>query len=132
MKKSTPSDKIEAENLLEEAKEILEPCVKCGMCKSLCPVFKVLKEEGLSPRGHAVLLSNKVLEQSVFHCNLCKACELKCPLNLRICDAVKKARQALDLKGKELKTNKEMIENVRKTGSPFGNKPVEGDKLYCC
>jgi Fe-S oxidoreductase len=126
-------DLIEAKNLLEEASGVLEKCIQCGMCKALCPVFKVLREEAVSPRGKAVMLSDKVLDKVVFECNLCKACEQRCPLNIKVCDAILKAREAAVLKGQGLKSNEEMIENVRKTGNPFGNDVEKSkDKLYCC
>ena len=126
-------DKIEMNNILEEIHEIFEPCIKCGMCKSLCPVFKVLREENTSPRGHAIKLSEKMLDKAVYECNLCKACEKKCPLNLKICDGIRKAREVLVLKGKGLASNEEMIENVRATGNPFGKDASKtADKLYCC
>ena len=125
-------DKIEAENLLNEIQEQLETCIKCGMCKSLCPMFKTLREEALSPRGKAILLSEKILDKIVYKCTLCKACELNCPLNLKITDSIRKAREVLVLKNKDLKENKEMIENIRKTGNPFGKNPDEKGKLYCC
>lgn len=131
-KKITEQAKIESNNAIEEAKEILENCIKCGMCKSLCPVFKVLKEESVSPRGHSILINEDVFEETLFNCTLCKACEQKCPLNLKICDAVRKGREALNLKNKNLKSNEEMIKNIRKTGNPFGSGPVDKDKLYCC
>lgn len=134
-KKISEQDKIEAENLLEEVNEELSKCIKCGMCKSLCPVFKTLREEAVSPRGKAILLSEKTLDKIVFKCNLCGACEKKCPLNLKICDSIKKAREALVLKNKGLKSNEEMIKNIRKEGNPFGSeKDLEKnkDKLYCC
>lgn len=124
--------KIEAENLLEEASEIFEECVSCGMCKSLCPVFRVLKEERVSARGQGILLSDKVLDKVFFECNLCKACEEKCPLDLKICDAIRKAREVMVLKNKGLKSNEEMIENIRKTGNPFGKDSDNPEKLYCC
>lgn len=131
--KPTKQDLIEANNLLEEVQEILEPCVKCGMCKSICPVFKTLREEAVSPRGKVILLSDKVLDKIIFQCNLCKGCEEKCPLDIKVCDAIRKAREAMVLKGKGLKSNKEMIENVRKTGNPFGKMTEKDkDKLYCC
>jgi len=120
-------------NAMEEVQEILSPCIKCGMCKSLCPVFKTLKKEEISPRGHAIMLNENILNELVFQCNLCKACENKCPLNLKICDAMKRAREALVLDGKSLKNNEEMIEAIRKTGSPFQHTgKVDPDKLYCC
>ena len=130
--KPTKSDLIEANNLLEEVSEILEPCVRCGMCKSICPVFKTLREEGVSPRGKAILLSDKILDKIVFQCNLCKGCEQRCPLGVKVCDAIRKAREAMVLKGKGLKSNEEMIKNVRKTGNPFGKGEINKDKLYCC
>ena len=132
-KKITDAEKIEANNLLEEASEIFEGCVKCGLCKSLCPVFKVLKKEEVSPRGKGIIISDKIIDKIVFQCNLCKGCEQKCPLDIKICDAVRKVREAMVLKGKGLKENEKMIENVRKTGNPFG-KMTEKDKekLYCC
>jgi len=132
-KRPSEQDKIEADNLLEEASEIFEGCIKCGMCKSLCPVFKALREESVSPRGHAILLSDKILDKVIFECNLCKACERKCPLNIKVCEAVLKAREAAVLKGKGLKENEEMIEKVRKFGNPFGDGDVkDSEKLYCC
>jgi len=132
-KKVTDQDRIEADNLLEEASEIFDDCILCGMCKALCPVFKILKEERVSARGQGILLSDKVLDKVIFECTLCKACEQKCPLNIEVCDAVRKAREAMVLRGKGLKSNQEMIENVRKHGNPFGKGDVDGTKkLYCC
>ena len=133
MGKKEESLKIEADNLVEEASGIFESCVKCGMCKSICPVFKVLREEHYSGRGKAVLVSEKVMDKILFECNLCRGCEEKCPLGIKVCDAVLKCREAMVLKGKGLKGNEEMIENIRKYGNPFG-KMSDGDKekLYCC
>jgi glycolate oxidase iron-sulfur subunit len=131
-------NRITSNNLREEISEQLEGCIKCGMCKAICPVFKSTQEEALSPRGKSILLSAKVLDEIVFKCNLCKACEEKCPIKLKICDCIKKARQALSLKGKNIPQNSDMIENVRRTGNPFGEISPEGskisgsDKLYCC
>ncbi len=130
--KPTQQDKLEANNLLEEVSDILSPCIKCGMCKSLCPVFKVLCEEEVSPRGHAIVLSEKFLTEALYKCNLCRACEKKCPLELKLCDAFLKARQAAVLLGKGIKQNDEMMKNIRKTGNPFGEKASADGKLYCC
>lgn len=132
MAKITEQDKIEAENLENEIKEILKPCINCGMCKANCSVFKILREEAKGPRGKAILLNNDIFDRIVFECNLCKACEEKCPLNIKLCSAFEKAREVLVLRGKELKENKEMISNIRKTGNPFGRIEGKIDKFYCC
>ena len=131
--KVSEADKIEANNLMEEASDILDSCIKCGMCKSLCPVFKTLREEKVSARGKAIILSDKIMNKVVFECTLCKGCEQKCPLGIKVCDAIRKAREAMVLKGKGLKSNEEMISNIRKTGNPFGeNIGDNSEKLYCC
>jgi len=110
---------IEQSNAKEEVIEICEKCIKCGLCKELCPVFKVLREEAGSPRGHAIMLSNKIYDKMVFDCTLCKACEEKCPLSLRLCTAIKKARQVLNLKEKENPANKEMLKRFLEGENPY-------------
>lgn len=132
IKTKKPKQNIALKNLKEEIKEILSPCIKCGMCKSLCPAFKSLRIEEVSPRGHSIMLSEEDINEFIYQCNLCKACEEKCPLNLKICDAVKKARELMVLNGNELESNKEMMKNIRKNGNPFGEDTSDPDKLYCC
>jgi Fe-S oxidoreductase len=130
--KSTNQEKIQSKNLIEEITDILEPCIKCGMCKSNCPVFKIVREETVSPRGHSILLLNKKLENSLYDCNLCKSCEKNCPLGIPICDAIVKARESLALQKRNTDANNKMIKNIKKTGNPFGDKPPEGEELFCC
>jgi len=125
-------ENVEITNLIEDISLALEPCIKCGMCKSLCPVFRILREEAISPRGKSVLLSEKAVNDIVYQCTLCKACEKKCPLNIKVADAIRKAREVLVLKNKELASNKEMMKNIRDTGNPFGKNPDAKGKLYCC
>ena len=124
---------VEAENAKEEVKEIIEKCIKCGLCKGLCPVFRIVREEAVSPRGKTILLENEIYDKIVYQCSLCRACEEKCPLNLKLCDAFRKARKVLVESGKETSENKEMIENIRKEGNPFGKiDSKKPGKLYCC
>jgi glycolate oxidase iron-sulfur subunit len=111
---------IEIANAKQEIREIVEKCIKCGLCKSHCPVFKVLREEQSSPRGKTILLDNNHFEKLIYNCTLCKACEEKCPHNLQLCTAFTKARQVLISQKKEIQENKEMIKNLEKTGNIFG------------
>lgn len=124
---------VEADNAKEEIEEIVEKCVKCGLCKDLCPVFRIVREESVSPRGKTMILDEGVYDKIVYECSLCRGCEQKCPLDLKLCDAFRKARKVLVEKGQETKENREMIKNIRKDGNPFGKltgkKP---GKLYCC
>lgn len=116
---------IESENAKEEIKEIVEKCFRCGRCKALCPVLKVMRQENYSPRGKAIILDNNSFEDIVYECTLCKACEILCPLNLKLCNAFIKARQVLVSTRKEIPENKEMIKNLSKTGNIYGEKDKE-------
>ncbi len=73
---------------LEDYREEIEQCVKCGACRAHCPVFGAEKREGRVARGkvalaHAVLegevdLEAKVLED-MSQCLLCGSCCTQCP-----------------------------------------------------
>lgn len=118
--------------LKKDIKEILKPCINCGMCKAICPIFRILNEEYYSPRGKVNLINSNVFDEILFKCNLCGACEEKCPLDVKICDAIRKAREVMVLEGKGLRGNEEMIKNMEKYGDPFGKSNGDHKKLYCC
>jgi glycolate oxidase iron-sulfur subunit len=111
---------FEIDNKKQEIKEIVERCIRCGLCKPFCSVFKVEREEQFSPRGQAIMLDNNNFEKIIYDCNLCKACEKQCPLNLKLCNAFIKAREVMVMQKKELDSAKEVIKNLNKTGNIFG------------
>jgi len=112
---------IEEKNIKEDIIEILEKCNTCGLCKELCPVFRVLREEQTSPRGQAILLSNKVFSDLVYECTLCKLCEVKCPFNIQICRAMKRARQILAIKGEDKEELKKISKKVENKENAYEN-----------
>ncbi|MDP2925511.1 MAG: (Fe-S)-binding protein [Nanoarchaeota archaeon] len=107
-------------NAKEEIKEIVEGCIKCGLCRSICPVLRVLREENYSPRGKAIMLENDIIEKIIYECTLCKGCEIKCPVNLKLCNAFINARMILVNQKKEIPEIKELIKNLNKSGNIFG------------
>lgn len=113
---------IEISNAKQEIKEIVEKCIQCGLCKPLCPVFQSIREEPFSPRGKAILLDNNYIDKLVHDCTLCKACEHQCPIDIPLYQAIINARKILVYQKKELPENKEMINNLNKTGNIFGEK----------
>ncbi|MEK6859407.1 MAG: (Fe-S)-binding protein [Nanoarchaeota archaeon] len=118
---------VENENNKEEIKELIEKCIKCGLCRSLCPVLRILREEQYSPRGKVIMIDNGFIEKIVYDCTLCKACEEQCPVNLKLCKAFIKCREVLVNQKKEIPANREMIRNIEKTGNIFG---VKGEDNY--
>jgi len=63
-------------------------CGKCGICLSVCPVYKVLKEEQASPRARVQLIrafedkrldSSPLLKELIAKCLMCGTCAATCP-----------------------------------------------------
>ena len=119
-RKKFEQDKIESSNLLEQASEIFESCINCGICKSACSISRATGEEHLSGRGQAVLLKEKILDPVIFQNSLDRGADFACPLEIAVTEGIRKARMAAVLKGQGLKKNEEMIENLRKFGNPYG------------
>lgn len=73
---------------LEDYREEIEQCVKCGACRAHCPVFDAERREGRVARGKVALsqavldgevaLEEKVLED-LSQCLLCGSCCAQCP-----------------------------------------------------
>jgi glycolate oxidase iron-sulfur subunit len=89
---------------LEDYREEIERCVKCGACRAHCPVFGAEKREGRVARGkialaHSVLegdvgLEPKVLED-LSQCLLCGSCCAECPNKVHTEDIVAAARRRI-------------------------------------
>lgn len=68
--------------------EELKKCVKCGECRSNCPVFLESFDEPSSPRGRLALVKqlqqgkikpSPELADKLYTCLLCKTCAVNCP-----------------------------------------------------
>ena len=107
-------------------------CIACGLCREACPVFTILHQEHISPRGLA-LLSDQGIPSAVFYqCTLCRSCRVVCPVGHD--PFGESIRAALVAQGVETDTNRQMIDNIRAYGNPFGALR-EGEipkNLYCC
>jgi glycolate dehydrogenase iron-sulfur subunit len=89
---------------LEEYREEIEQCVKCGACRAHCPVFGAEKHEGRVARGKVALagavlngeigLEAKVLED-LSQCLLCGSCCAQCPNKVPTEEIVAAARRRI-------------------------------------
>jgi glycolate oxidase iron-sulfur subunit len=88
------------DDLLKEVSE----CIKCGMCLSVCPVYKELCEESYSPRGHTALAEELGRENLDFtaklieiftKCLACEGCEAVCPKSIPTAKMVYEVREML-------------------------------------
>ncbi len=94
-------------------------CNECGLCKEFCPVYRVVRRESVSPRGFAILEKKEVYDKVFYLCTLCNNCKSVCPYKVDL--------NLLEMREKVLANNetlamKEMIENLRTTGNPYGKK----------
>lgn len=74
-----------------QLKEEVYKCSKCGLCKSVCPIYLATKNEMFSPRGRHIILNNFLQNNKkpsndffknldvCLNCNLCKDF---CPSNI--------------------------------------------------
>lgn len=89
---------------LEELREEIEQCVKCGACRAHCPVFGAEKREGRVARGkvalaHSLLEGEVALEPKVLEdmsqCLLCGSCFAQCPNKVPTEEIVAAARRRI-------------------------------------
>ena len=68
--------------------EALQNCGKCGLCLSVCPVYKILIQEEASPRARLQLIkyyknenlpSTSGLKEIISKCLMCGSCKAICP-----------------------------------------------------
>ena len=84
--------------------EDLYRCVKCGSCRSVCPVFAELERESSVARGKLALIEEiadgnleveKRFEDIISLCLGCSACEENCSNGVRAVEIIMAAREAL-------------------------------------
>lgn len=82
----------------------LMPCVRCGQCRSICPVFLAKGMESDSPRGRVALVrallegrieANDRLAEKIEQCALCRACFQECPSGVHVERIILAAREKL-------------------------------------
>src|SRR5574344_146165 len=64
----------------------INKCSKCGLCKSICPIYKITKNDFDTARGKFILLKeNKFAPQKILDfCLKCNKCKEYCPSNIDI------------------------------------------------
>src|SRR3990172_5338447 len=82
----------------------LMPCVRCGQCRSVCPVFLAKGVESDAPRGKVALVRallegklepSEALIEKLDQCLLCRTCVQDCPSGVRVDRIIIAARERL-------------------------------------
>lgn len=89
--------------MLKDLKNINE-CSKCGICRSVCPVFLTVNDEVMSPRGKISLveafLEEKIIDikryaDIIRSCIKCTRCSNVCPVGVKVEKIIQSARELL-------------------------------------
>lgn len=122
-------------------REQIMKCVRCGKCRSVCPVFAEIRNETAAPRGHVfmvqmlrdgIIAPNEEVYERLANCLMCETCTINCPSGIDIHELNAAARSYIYEKnpslGKELvfdtlwtrpgllKTSAKLMWGAQKTG----------------
>lgn len=88
-------------NYLKELDQELRRCIKCGLCRPICPVFQIMERESASPRGKGAVVE-ALADGTLFFtpeageilskCLLCGACHEACPNQAAVNERIIAAR----------------------------------------
>jgi len=105
---------------------LIEKCTDCRKCEDYCSIF-------LSSNKYSPYEKLKVAEQilkhpekpenweTIFYCTKCEACDEICPEEIPVTRIIDEARKVFVKKwGIQFPRQRELIENILKTGNPFG------------
>ncbi|WP_292466683.1 heterodisulfide reductase-related iron-sulfur binding cluster [Methanolobus sp.] len=103
-------------------------CVRCGTCRSVCPVFDVIGWESASSRGRMLVAhgisQGMEVDESVFDsintCTTCGLCEQMCPSGASPVKVVENVRHKLVLQGKMTDAQKVLRFEALDKGNPLG------------
>ena len=86
---------------LEEYKEELHSCSKCGLCQAVCPIYKITGNDCTVSRGQFIMLQGlikgdlklgKKLHRYLDLCLKCSACSKFCPSGIDVVDIIAAAK----------------------------------------
>lgn len=126
---------------LGELREVLTRCVKCGRCRSVCPVFGALRRETAVARGKMALLETGLaaavagraaplsrLSGYLSLCLLCGQCTSNCPNGAGAHEAVRMAR-ALVAGREGLPLSKRLLSKVAAADRRVRDRLLKGGRV---
>ncbi|MDM7912224.1 MAG: (Fe-S)-binding protein, partial [Methanotrichaceae archaeon] len=113
----------------------INKCVRCGTCRSVCPVFEEVGWESSNTRGRIMIMKSLMngcmvngcrpdanAVDSLNTCTTCGICTENCPASVNPVDLVESARRELVSKGMMTAAQSELSENIFSSGNTFGDR----------
>ncbi len=103
----------------------IERCLKCGLCRSACPVFAEVLDESGSARGRIAMIEalrentlslSPVFCDALSKCLNCKSCMEACPSGIKVDEVVLAARAEIFKKGRFPFLKKLIFRNLLRRG----------------
>ena len=86
---------------LADCKEIIHSCSKCGLCQSVCPIYKITGNDCTVSRGQFIMLNgvikgdlklSKKINRYLDLCLKCSACSKFCPSGIDVVEIIALAK----------------------------------------
>jgi fumarate reductase (CoM/CoB) subunit B len=113
---------------VQDLKQI-QKCVRCGTCRSVCPVFEELGWESSNARGRLLIIKGLSegddpgpdAVKSIGTCTTCGICTESCPAGIRPPEIVEDARRYLVSMGKATEEHLALKQNIDVSNNAFGD-----------
>ena len=88
-------------NSLKDFEKDLNKCSKCGLCETVCPLFKIVPNDCVASKGKFIMLHgvtkgdlklSKNINKYLDMCLKCAKCNQYCPSNIDVCAIVNTAK----------------------------------------
>ncbi len=107
----------------------INKCIRCGTCRSVCPVFEEVGWESSNTRGRIMIIKglHDGLEadvgavDSLNTCTTCGICTESCPADVNPVDLVESARRELVSRGVMTAAQATLSKNIFASGNTFGD-----------
>ncbi|MGE5485093.1 MAG: (Fe-S)-binding protein [Ignavibacteriales bacterium] len=122
---------------LASIEEKLVRCMKCGLCRAACPIYKETGIESNLARGRLRLIKGvlrkeipltRSLASRIFLCLLCKQCVTACPSGIEVDTIIKAAREEFAGGGFAPETmlalSRAVLDQKNITGEPNANRDL--------
>jgi len=86
---------VDSLNAKNEVSELLDKSLTSASINSLDPVFRIIRDEVVSPRGQLLILKAGIFDSVLFQASLCGVADVLSPTSVDYSKIIRKARKAL-------------------------------------
>jgi glycolate oxidase iron-sulfur subunit len=112
-------------NAIEATLPEIDRCLKCGLCRAVCPVFAEVRDESGSARGRIAMVEalresrlglSQALIDRLSKCLNCKACMEACPSGIKVDEIILAARAEIFRSGRFPRLKKFIFRQLLRRG----------------